>query len=127
MKAYGTTILQVKPAPKDAINLLEKALKQNGVTVYARIDQQDEARKAGINILPIEYILFGNPAMGGAVMQLNPLAALDLPLKAVAYQDEKQNNFILFNKTSFLAERYGLNNAAVSQIDIAPLISKLFS
>lgn len=127
MKAYGTTILQVKPAPKDAINLLEKALKQNGVTVYARIDQQDEARKAGINILPIEYILFGNPAKGGAVMQLNPLAALDLPLKAVAYQDEKQNNFILFNKASFLAERYGLNNAAVSQIDIAPLISKLFS
>jgi len=60
-------------------------------------------------------------------MQLNPLVALDLPLKAVAYQDEKQNNFILFNKASFLAERYGLNNAAVSQIDIATLISKLFS
>lgn len=127
MKAYGTTILQVKPAPKDAINLLEKALKQNGVTVYTRIDQQDEARKAGINILPIEYILFGNPAKGGAVMQLNPLVALDLPLKAVAYQDEKQNNFILFNKASFLAERYGLNSAAASQIDITPLISKLFS
>lgn len=127
MKVYGTTILQVKPVPEEAINLLEKTLKQNGVTVYARIDQQEEARKAGIKTLPIEFILFGNPAKGGAVMQLNPLAALDLPLKVLAYQDEKQNNFIVFNKAGFLAERYGLSNSAVSQIDIAPLMSKLFN
>jgi uncharacterized protein (DUF302 family) len=127
MKVYGATILQVKPAPKDAINLLEKALAQNGVTIYTRIDQQEETRKAGIKTLPIEYLLFGNPVKGGAVMQLSPLAALDLPLKVLAYQDEKLNNYIVFNKASFIAERYGLSNAAVSQIDIAPLISKLFS
>ena len=127
MKAYGTTILQVKPAPKEAINLLEKALKQNGVTIYTRIDQQDEACKAGIKTLPIEYLLFGNPAKGGVVMQLSPIAALDLPLKVVAFQDEKQNNFIIFNKASFLAERYSLNSAAAAQLNIAPLLSKLFS
>ena len=127
MKAYGTTILQVKPAPKEAINLLEKVLKQNGITIYVRIDQQEEARKAGIKTLPIEYLLFGNPVKGGAVMQLSPIAALDLPLKVAAYQDEKQNNFIIFNKASFLAERYSLNSAAAAQLNIAPLLSKLFS
>jgi len=127
MKAYGTTILQVKLAPKEAINLLEKTLKQNGVTIYARIDQQDEARKAGIKTLPIEFLMFGNPAKGGTVMQLSPIAALDLPLKVVAYQDDEQNNFIIFNKASFLAERYSLNSATASQLDIAPLLSKLFS
>lgn len=126
MKAYGTTILQVEPAPKEAIDLLEKALKQNGITIYARINQQEEAGKAGINILPIEFILFGNPAKGGAIMQLNPLAALDLPLKVLAYQDEKQNNFVMFKQAGFLAERYGLSKEVADQIDIATLISKLF-
>lgn len=127
MKTYGTTLLQVKPAPKDAIDRLEKALKDNGITIYARIDQQDEARKAGITTLPIEFILFGNPLKGGAVMKINPLAALDLPLKVLAWQDENKNNFLFYNKASFLAERYGLSNTVASQLDIAPLISKLFS
>lgn len=127
MKTYGATLLKVKPAPKDAIDRLEKALKESGITIYARIDQQAEAWKAGITTLPIEFILFGNAARGGAVMQMNPLAALDLPLKILAYQDEKQNNYLVYNQVSYLAERYGLSDAAVSQLDIAPLISKLFS
>ena len=127
MKTYGATLLKVKPAPKDAIDRLEKALNESGITIYARIDQQAEAAKAGITTLPIEFILFGNAARGGAVMQMNPLAALDLPLKILAYQDENQNNYIVYNQASYLAERYGLSDAAVSQLDIAPFISKLFS
>jgi len=48
-------------------------------------------------------------------------------LKVVAYQDEKQNNFIIFNKASFLAERYSINSATAAQLDITPLLSKLFN
>lgn len=127
MKANGVTILQVKQAPTDAIDLLEKVLKQNGITIYSRIDQQDEARKAGIKTAPIQFLMFGNPAKGGAIMQLNPISALDLPLKVVAYQDEKQNNFIAFNPVNYITSRYGLSTMAGKQIDIAPLIAKIFS
>jgi len=126
MRTNGVINLPVKLAPADAINMLEKVLRQNGITIYARINQQDEARKAGIKILPVEFIMFGNPAKGGAVMEANPIAALDLPLKVVAWQDEKLNNFIAFNDVKYLAARHGLKSALAGQIDIAPLLAKIF-
>lgn len=127
MEANGITTIQVKQAPTDAIDLLENVLKQNGITIYARINQQEEARKVGIETLPIEYLLFGNPAKGGVIMQANPVTALDLPLKVAAYQDEKQNNYIVFNDVKYLAGRYGLSSSAAGPIDIAPLLSKIFN
>lgn len=126
MNTKGIRILQIRESPREAINLLSGVLKQNGVTIYARIDQQDEARKGGLQILPLEFLLFGNPAKGGAIMADNPLAALDLPLKVIAWQNEQRQNFIAFNDIGYLASRYGIRATNARLIDLEPLISKLF-
>lgn len=123
--AKGVIVQQIKLVPKDAVDLLEKVLKQNGITIYARIDQQEEARKNGVKTQPLVYLLFGNPAKGGLVMQENPLAALDLPLKVIAWQDEKQDNYVAFNDISYLAARYSLSSSSARQIDIGAVILKI--
>jgi len=125
MKAKGVITQQITYAPKDAIDRLEGVLKQNGVTIYARIDQQEEARKAGIKTGPLIFLLFGNPAKGGLVMKENPLAALDLPLKVIAWQDEKLLNYISFDDIHFLAGRFSLSNTAAKQIDIGAVLLKI--
>jgi len=125
MKAKGVIIQQITLAPKDAITRLENVLKQNGAIIYAHIDQQEEARRAGIKTVPIVFLLFGNPSKGGLVMKENPLAALDLPLKVIAWQDEKLQNYISFNDINYLASRYSLSSSAARQIDIAPVLLKI--
>jgi len=82
-----------KPSPysvKETIDRLQIFLQQHGATIYARIDQQAELQKAGINIPPLEFIMFGNPKAGGPVMVENPIAALDLPLKVIAWEDDQK-------------------------------------
>lgn len=125
MKAEGIIIQQVNYLPEDAINLIEKTLKQNGVTIYSRIDQQQEAKRNGINILPIIFLMFGNPARGAKLMLENPATAIDLPLKVIAWQDEQQKNYIAFNDAQYIVKRYGLNNAAASIIDLKEIIFKI--
>ena len=125
MKAKGVIVQPIKFAPKDAIDLLEKFFRQNGITIYARIDQQAEAANNGTKIKPLVFLLFGNPAKGGPVMVENPLAALDLPLKVIAWQDEKLNNYIAFNDINYLASRYSLSNSAAQLIDIGAVILKI--
>jgi uncharacterized protein (DUF302 family) len=125
MKAKGVITQQITLAPKDAIDRLENVLKQNGVTIYLRIDQQEEARRAGIKTCPLVFLLFGNPAKGGLVMKENPLAALDLPLNVIAWQNEKLENYISFNDINYLASRFSLSSLTARQIDIAPILLKI--
>jgi uncharacterized protein (DUF302 family) len=126
MKADGIIIQQVNYLPEDSINLIEKTLKQNGVTIYARINQQQEVKRNGFNILPISFLMFGNAFKGAKLMLENPLTAIDLPLKVIAWQDEQQKNYIAFNDAEYITERYGLSKAAVSIIDLKEIFLKIF-
>lgn len=86
MNTQGIIIRTSPFEVKETIDRLVNFLEKNGTKVYNRINQQDEVRHSGREILPMEFILFGNPANGGAIMAANPLAALDLPLKILAWQ-----------------------------------------
>ncbi|NCD69761.1 DUF302 domain-containing protein [Mucilaginibacter agri] len=90
MNSRGIIIRESKLTVKATIDHLESKLKQNGVTVYARINQQAELSKNGVKIDPLEFIMFGNPAKGGLLISANPVTALDLPLKVIAWQDDKK-------------------------------------
>ena len=119
--------VSIRPSPfsvKETINRLEQFLRQQGATVYARIDQQTEAKHIGQNLLPLEFILFGNPKVGGPVMAENPLAALDLPLKIIAWEDQQQKVWLAYNDSSYIRERYSLAAGTVSALNIDPLIAK---
>jgi uncharacterized protein (DUF302 family) len=93
----------------EAIDNLVVLLQQNGATIYVRINQQTELHHAGIEIPPLQFILFGNPHTGGPVMTANPIVALDLPLKIIAWQDRLRKNWIAYNDAHYLEKRYGLD------------------
>ena len=108
MEAKGVTIHKSKYAVKETIDKLQLFLQQHGATIYIRINQQAEANNSGLHLLPLEYILFGNPAAGGLLMIENPLIALDLPLKVIVWEDDKKDVWLAYNKSAYIKERYSL-------------------
>jgi len=109
---------------KETIDRLVIFLEKGGATVYCRINQQNEVSHSGLAILPIEFILFGNPAIGGAIMAANPLAALDLPLKILAWEDAGQIVKVAYNDPDYLQNRYTLPQKLTARLDLTPLITK---
>jgi uncharacterized protein (DUF302 family) len=124
MNPEGVITRESKYSVKESIDRLQEFLQQHGATIYARIDQQAEAQKAGLNLSPLEYLLFGNPKAGGVLMTENPLIALDLPLKVIAWEDAEKKVWISYNQGVYIEKRYALSHSENSPINLDPLISK---
>jgi uncharacterized protein (DUF302 family) len=107
---------------KETISRLEKFLQEHGATIYSRIDQQAELAKAGLTLAPLEFLLFGNPKGGGPAMIQNPLAALDLPLKVIAWEDKDKKVWIAYNEGSYIQSRYSLPDNVSGVLNIDPII-----
>lgn len=122
----GITIKPSSWSAKESIGRLEAFLQKAGVTIYSRIDQQSELKKAGLTSGAIEFILFGNPKAGGPVMIENPIAALELPLKVVAYEDAKGKTWIAYNQGGYIRERYGLSETVSAPLNLDVIIAKVF-
>jgi uncharacterized protein (DUF302 family) len=117
----------IKPSPfsvKETIDHLQHFLQQQGVTIYARIDQQSEINNAGLHLAPLEFILFGKPKAGGPLMIANPLAALDLPLKIIAWEDQQQKVWLAYNDAAYIRERYNLPETIIAPLNLDPIVSK---
>jgi uncharacterized protein (DUF302 family) len=127
MNTKGINIYASQYSVKETIDRLQAFLQQHGATIYARIDQQAEAQKAGQNLPPLEFILFGNPKAGGSLMAENPLVALDLPLKIIAWEDRQKKVWIACNDASYIEGRYGLSPVENSPLNLDPLISKILN
>ncbi|WP_183576321.1 DUF302 domain-containing protein [Mucilaginibacter sp. X5P1] len=125
MDAKGVITRSSPYTVKETIERLQTFLQQKGVTIYARIDQQAEANNAGYKLLPLEYLLFGNPKAGGAIMAANPVAALDLPLKVIAWEDEQQKVWIAFNDPAYIQKRYALPDGVIAPLNLAPIVTQV--
>lgn len=124
MNPEGVITRESKYSVKETIARLQAFLEQHGVTIYARINQQAEVQKAGLNLSPLEYLLFGNPKAGGVLMAKNPLVALDLPLKLIAWEDAQKKVWISYNEGAYIEKRYALSHTENSPINLDPLVSK---
>ena len=114
-----------KPSPysvKETIDRLGTFLKQHGATIYVRIDQQAELQKTGQCIPPLEFLMFGNPKAGGPIMIENPIAALDLPLKIIAWEDGQKNVYVAYSEQQYIEERYSLLHKENSPLNLGNLI-----
>lgn len=107
---------------RDTSDHLQKIILTAGAIVYARIDQQLELGKVGMTIPPLEFILFGNPTVGGRLIREQPLIALDLPLKAIVWEDKDRNVWLSYNESQYLAARYDLSGDAGMTINLDKLI-----
>ena len=95
---------------------IEKALTSHGVFFYARIDQEAEARKVGLNLKPMKLLIFGNPKGGIPLMNANPLCGLDLPLKVLVWEDDQHKVWLSYNSFEYLQKRFDLPESLVLNI-----------
>jgi uncharacterized protein (DUF302 family) len=105
-----------KYSVKETIDRLEAVLKAAGITIFVRIDQQAEAERVGLSLPPIQLLLFGNPQGGTPLMVAMPLIALDLPLKALAWEDEQGKVWLSYNQPNYLQQRFSLSDELIKNI-----------
>ena len=86
--------LQSKYDFEETVSRLKAALAARGVTLFADIDQSAAAAEAGTHLRPTRLLLFGNPKAGTPVMEANPHAALELPLRAVVWEDSESTVWV---------------------------------
>ena len=104
---------------------LQSILKEKGITIFALIDHSGEAEKAGLQMRPTQVLIFGSPKGGTPLMVACPRLAIDLPLKALAWQDEQGQVWLSYNSPEYLRERHGFPEELVKNIaGIAGLIQK---
>lgn len=101
-------LVQVKSAhaPRETLDRLEKLVKQKGLTVFARVDHAAGAAKVGKTLRPTELLIFGNPQGGTPLMECAQSAGIDLPLKAMAWQDAKGQSWLGYNDPVWIAQRH---------------------
>ena len=107
-------VIEVKSANgvKDTINKLESAAKERGLIIFARIDHAAGAQKIGKTLRPTELIIFGNPQGGTPLMECAQSAGIDLPLKALAWEDAAGQTWLGYNDPQYLATRHGAKDCA---------------
>jgi len=110
MAADGLTTIQSSYGPKDTIERLEAEVKAKGMTVFARIDHSAGAAAVGLTLRPTELLIFGNAKGGTPLMQSTQAIGIDLPLKALVWQDASGNTWLSYNDPSWLAKRHGLGH-----------------
>ena len=114
--SMGFASLSSKYAVKETMDKMESALRSKGITIYGRIDQQAEAKKAGLEIKALELLLFGNPKVGIPLIMQEPLSALDLPLKILVWEGEDGQVWVSYNNFSYLQKRWSLPQELIDKI-----------
>ncbi len=92
----------------ETMRRLEQLLQQKGVALFARIDHSGEAAKAGLEMRPTKLLIFGSPKAGTPLMQASPTLAIDLPLKALFWQDAEGKVWLTYNDPAYLQQRHGV-------------------
>ncbi|GLS21224.1 hypothetical protein GCM10007874_42410 [Labrys miyagiensis] len=110
MKPDGLITLRSSHGPVQTMDRLVEAVTRNGMAVLARIDHAGAAEKVGLNLRPTEVVIFGNPKAGTPLMQEVQTTGIDLPLKALVWQDEAGATWLSYNDPSWLAARHGLGS-----------------
>lgn len=96
------------------------AAEKAGLTIFSEIDHGQNAVTAGLALGPTLLLIFGNPRGGTPLMQLSRTAAIDLPFKALVWQDDDGVTWLTYNDPQWLAERHKIDsnaNAAIHAID----------
>lgn len=92
----------------ETIDRLQTVVAGAGLLVFARIDHAGGAARVGMELRPTELLIFGSPQGGTALMQDRQTSGIDLPLKALAWQDADGKVWLTYNDATWLADRHGL-------------------
>jgi uncharacterized protein (DUF302 family) len=104
----GMIAVKSPHSAKETMDRLESTVKQKGLNVFARIDHAAGAAKVARKLRPTELLIFGNPQGGTPFMECAQSVGIDLPLKALVWQDESGQVWLGYNDPAYLAARHGV-------------------
>lgn len=100
----------------ETIDRLAVAVTKAGLRVFARIDHAEGAAQVDMPLRPTELLLFGHPSGGTPLMQDRQTAGIDLPVKALAWEDENGRVWLTYNTGTWVAARHGLGEASANAV-----------
>lgn len=106
MAIDGLITIKSNNAPAETMARLKAAVIAKGMMVFAQIDHADAAAKVDMKLRPTELLIFGSPKGGTPVMQAVQTTGIDLPLKALVWQDEAGTTWLSYNDPAWLAARH---------------------
>lgn len=118
--ARADSTLVTKPSKysvPETIDRIERAVTAKGMKIFARINHRGEAKNVGLEMKPTELLIFGNPKGGTVLMAAKPTVAIDLPMKALAWEDKDGNVWLTYNSSALLQERHGLPAELAARLD----------
>ena len=118
MTPAGLTISASSLGPKETMDRLTAAVTKRGMSVLARIDHAAAAAKAGMELRPTEVLIFGNPKAGTPLMQAAQTMGIDLPLRALVFEDDKGRTWLAYNDPKWLAARHGADTGNDKILDV---------
>lgn len=100
----------------ETLKRLQSVLQTKNLDVFARVDHSGEAEKVGLKMRPTQLIVFGSPKAGTPLMVASPTLAIDLPLKALAWEDADGQVWLSYNSPEYLKQRHNVPDELVKNI-----------
>jgi uncharacterized protein (DUF302 family) len=110
MAADGLVTVESAYGSQETMDRLEAQVKTKGLTVFARIDHAAAAAEVGLQLRPTAVLIFGNAKGGTPLMQAAQTVGIDLPLKALIWQDAAGKTWLSYNDPGWIAKRHGLGH-----------------
>lgn len=114
----GITSILSEHSVQGTIDTLISLVNQKGLKIFAHINFEDDAEKAGLKMRPAQMLMFGNPLAGTPLILATPSIAIDLPLKVLVWEDEQGKVWLSYNKPEYLKERHGLPDELLKNISV---------
>jgi uncharacterized protein (DUF302 family) len=121
----GLTSIQSSFGPKETMDRLEAEIQAKGLTIFARIDHAAGAADVGLKLRSTELIIFGNARGGTPLMQSVQTIGIDLPVKALVWQDAAGKTWISYNEPSWIAQRHGIATSEPAVTNLAAALSAM--
>jgi len=109
----------------ETLRRLESLLQARGLAIFVRVDHSGEAEKAGLKMRPTQLLIFGSPKQGTPLMVASPTLAIDLPLKALAWEDASGKVWLSYNTPEYLKQRHNIPDELLKNISgVGALLQK---
>ncbi len=112
-------------SPTETVERLEKAIREKGIIIFARIDHSGGAAAAGLPLRFTQLLIFGNPKAGTPLMQSRQTIGIDLPLKFLVWQDERGDVWVTYQDPSYLAALHQVTDQADTVATLSAVLDGL--
>jgi len=124
-KENGLVQVASRYSVDETVRRLQSAFAGKGLQVFAVVDHSGEAEKVGLKMRPTKVVIFGSPKVGTPLMVAAPSLAIDLPLKALAWEDADSRVWLSYNSPEYLKQRHNIPDDLIKNIAvIRPLLQK---